>query len=106
MENPEDLTAYIESDIDLHLLMRGVSNPVLEDLLNRINLQYMRIRYYVESKSNRRAEVVRIITSEHLRIADALAGAEPFAAEHAVYEHLVNSEKRTLDSLQEASGVM
>ncbi len=101
MNNPGDLTSYIESDIGLHLFLRGVSNAVLEDFLNKISLQYMRIRYYAEGRSSARAEVVKLITSEHLRIADALAAADPYAAEHAVYEHLVNSEKRTLATLQQ-----
>lgn len=101
MEDPDNLSEYIESDLLLHrLLFEHLPNKLLISILRQVNAQYARIRYVAEgSSTNGRTELVTEVTSEHLRIVHALMEKDADRVEAEVLQHLLNSESRTRNSL-------
>lgn len=101
LANPDDFQKYIESDFALHAaLYKHLGNRLLKRMLDQVNSQYQRIRYFAESGlPTGQREVVIQVTLEHLAIARAMKTG---SAEHTAQEverHLQNAEMRTLAAL-------
>jgi DNA-binding GntR family transcriptional regulator len=94
-----DQAAYIQADEQLHrLLFDHIDNSVLRETIDRIHNLSMRMRYHAEHVSHNSSSVVEEVSSEHLRILEALKQGDADATEQAVLTHLRNGERRTLAS--------
>jgi len=90
---------YIQADEQLHrLLFEHIDNSVLRETIERIHNLSMRMRYHAENVSQNSSNIVEEVSTEHLRILNALKQKNPEAAEQAVIAHLRNGERRTLAS--------
>lgn len=102
LADPDNLQKYVESDFALHAaLYKHLDNRFLFNILDQVNSQYQRIRYFAESGlPSLQREIVTQVTLEHLAIVRAMkTGSAEHTAEE-VERHLRNGEKRTLAALQ------
>lgn len=102
LARPEEFDLYTESDLELHeLLVKHLTNGVLMEILDRVKLSSLRMRYFSEENiPTLRREVIQEATREHLDIVAALRAHDAAQAENAVYKHLVGGERRTLLGLE------
>ncbi|HHV57353.1 MAG TPA: GntR family transcriptional regulator [Firmicutes bacterium] len=102
LARPEEFDLYTESDLELHeLLVKHLTNGVLMEILDRVKLSSLRMRYFSEENiPTLRREVIQQATREHLAIVAALRAHDAARTENMVYQHLVNGEKRTLLGLE------
>jgi DNA-binding GntR family transcriptional regulator len=107
-KNPEDLTVYMEFDLELHqLLQRYLNNKIIRGMLDQVNEQSMRIRYFAESYSETvQKQVVEQVTAEHAAIVRALRQRSVEAVITVLEEHLRNGEIRTLKCLSNRGGAV
>lgn len=99
----EELNLYIESDMEIHeLLYKNLDNQLFFSILDRLNKQYLRLRYssWMNIGSSK-PEGVKKTTGEHLEIVQALLERDEERVYAAVLKHLVASEARTLGALSE-----
>ncbi len=105
LSTPYNLQTYIETDSELHeLLFIHIPNTLFRETLLRIHQYSMRMRYFAEGESTNQSNVVSEVCHEHLNILNALKEKDPELTERSVYLHIVNSEKRTLQSVSQDTG--
>lgn len=93
---PGDLTAYAQADLLFHdLLLRAAGNRGLQQVAGSLNdrMQMLRLRSVVLPGRASRS------LAEHGRIIEALAAADPEAAEVAAREHMRNVRDDVLRAL-------
>lgn len=102
LARPEEFSLYTESDLELHgLLVKHLTNNVLKDILDRVKMSSLRMRYFAEENiPTLRQEVIQEATREHLSIVAALRARNADQAEKEVYRHLSGGERRTLLGLR------
>jgi DNA-binding GntR family transcriptional regulator len=101
MQEPTDLTAYINADLELsQLLTRYLDNALLKEILEQIDHHSIRIRYLAESKAGGlEREIVEQVTKEHLKILDGVRNRDEEQAAAATRQHLANAKARALQAL-------
>jgi DNA-binding GntR family transcriptional regulator len=104
METKKGAEQYAIIDLKLHeLFLDMLGNGILKDLFYVVGNRSLRIRTFVEA-TNRdtgvSSEVVQPSASEHLDIIEALLDGNEGQVVKALKTHLVNSENRTLKSLE------
>ena len=99
---PQDFAAYSQVSFEVHALFyKHLSNKLLREVLERVNLHSIRIRHYVEgSEDPLRCEVIRQVTREHLDIVEALRRRDAEEAGRKILQHLSAGEKRLLRVLR------
>lgn len=102
LEQPEDFTEYMDSDLALHaLFQKHVTNKLLRNMLDQATQQSLRIRYFAESNPpTLQKEIVRQATLEHMAIIKALREGNAEETALALETHLRNAEKRALIGLE------
>ena len=105
METKHGAEQYTIIDLELHeLFLTMVGNLILKELLYVVGNKSLRIRTFVEaSKKGKELEDRNLQPSarEHLEIIEALLSCNEERVVAALETHLTNSEKRTLESLEE-----
>ena len=105
VEDQQRAEAYTLIDLKLHeLFLDMVDNSVLGELLYLVGNKSLRIRTFVEATNEDKGipgELLNIGAKEHLDIIEALLSCDEDQAAAAVDAHLLNSEKRTLKSLDD-----
>jgi len=91
--------------IDLQLgsiLLEGVKNSFLGEVLRWVNDRSLRIRTFLETSTQGEREAFGdTILQEHSRIIEALLDGNPEQARIATRKHLTNAEKRTMSIARE-----
>ena len=102
IQEPTDLTAYINADLELSQFMAHQSdNTLLQEILEQIDQHSIRIRYLAESRAQGlKQEIVEQVTKEHLKIVDAIRSRNEEQAVAATRRHLLNAEARALQTLK------
>lgn len=101
LKNADDLHEYIEIDKDLHeLLYVHLPNKMLRQTIEKVLQNSLRMRYFAEGISNSQSLAIVEVCEEHLAILKALKQKDSKAAKEIIYQHIVNSERRTLSSVQ------
>lgn len=98
LENPQDMMAYVESDISLHRLMGTYcGSQFLNDLLKSIKEHSLRLRYCAEEMAPEEAksDFIVIITKEHLEIVSAWEKEDADEVYNKVALHLGNFIRRS-----------
>jgi len=99
LASPQDFAVYTQTAFDVHaLLYKHLSNKLLQEILERVNLHSIRIRHYIEGSGDLRT--IRRVTQEHLDIVEALGRGEAGEAGCKILEHLSAGEKRLLHILR------
>jgi DNA-binding GntR family transcriptional regulator len=101
LAHPEDFAAYTRVSFEVHALFyKHLSNRLLRELLEKVNIHSIRIRSFVEgSAESERKEIVRQVAREHLAIVEALHRRDAKEAGRLIQEHLEAGERRLLDVL-------
>jgi len=101
LDNPTDLSTYVESDLAVHELLHSFAgSKILSDTLSNIKTYSMRYRYLVEKISGEKedekalSESILISTKEHMAIVDALDSRDGQKAYNSVLSHLNSYTKR------------
>ncbi len=101
MEEDYDFYEYLQTDNDIHeLFFIHVTNTLLKETMDRVHHISMRMRYFPEGLNNDYESVIKEVNLEHLAILDAFDAKDPDLVERTIYQHIVNSEQRTLTSTQ------
>ncbi len=99
MEEDYDFNDYLQTDNDIHeMLFIHLSNTLLRETMDRVHHISMRMRYFPEGANNDYEVVIHEVNLEHLTILDAFEAKDPDQVERTIYQHIVNSEQRTLKS--------
>ena len=99
LEKPDDMTAYIESDIALHDIMYAYAqSKLLSETLTNLKLYTIRIRYsperfYDNNPSDQKSIIIKS-TTEHLNILDALESRDPDRVYTTVLQHIQKYAER------------
>ena len=95
-----DLELYMQTDIAIHeLFYIHLDNAPLKEMIERVQQMSMRMRYFAENSSATSSSVVTEVTTEHVTILDAMLAHDADATATAIEQHLVNGERRTLESI-------
>ncbi|MCC8194481.1 MAG: GntR family transcriptional regulator [Deltaproteobacteria bacterium] len=98
LRHPDDMRAYIESDMSLHRLMSAYcGSHILCDLLKTIKEHSLRIRYCVEEMAgeSKKAGFVVTVTGEHLDILEAWERGDADDVYEKAALHLKNYIRRS-----------
>jgi DNA-binding GntR family transcriptional regulator len=95
LENPDDMEAYVDSDMALHrLLYEYAESELLSEILGLVKTYNLRVRYAIERALEEAPEERRVVriasTKEHVAILDAFNKRDPDLAYDAVYAHISN----------------
>jgi len=101
LAHPEDFAAYTRVSFDVHALFyKHLSNRLLRELLEKVNVHSIRIRSFIEGSAKpEREEIVRQVAREHLAIVEALRRRDAEEASRLIQEHLEAGERRLLGVL-------
>lgn len=100
LDEPDNFEQYMESDLELHeLLYKYVGNKLLRDTLMTIKAHSLRIRYFAENNKHTRKSVICQVTKDHIAIINALKARDEKLIHESVYNHVVNSQERSLKAL-------
>jgi DNA-binding GntR family transcriptional regulator len=99
IKHPDDLMAYVDSDMALHQLLNQYSgSKLLSDILDIVKAYTLRIRYFIERSLEESPEEQREVrlasTREHIAILDAVEKRDPGLAYNAVLAHIDNCVER------------
>jgi len=90
---------YIETDQSIHeLFFKHIQNDLIVETFQKLNNISLRMRYQAENFTKRNESIMRQVCNEHLHILECLRSKDPVRIEQAIYDHLDNGEKRTLQS--------
>ncbi len=105
METKLGAEQYATIDLKLHeLFLEMLDNGILKELFYVVGNKSLRIRTFVEATSKDKSvsgEALQPSAPEHLSIIEALLSGNEEQVVDAVDTHLTNSEKRTLESLED-----
>ncbi len=102
LEEDFDQELYIETDQNIHrLFFKYIDNDLITETIQKINNLSLRMRYQAENFTKRNIPIMRDVCREHLHILECLKSKDPAKIEKAIFEHLENGEKRTLESRTE-----
>ncbi|HOR12787.1 MAG TPA: GntR family transcriptional regulator [Clostridia bacterium] len=93
LKNPDDMYAYVDSDLSLHdMIFQYCGSVILADILRIIKEHSLRIRYCVEemAEESKKSEFVVETTTEHLKILDALELGDSDGVYEAMGMHIKN----------------
>ncbi len=97
--NLNDYEIYIKADKSLHgLLHKYLSNEYMKNIMVAMEEHSMRTRYSESYEGLNKRDVLMII-DEHMEIINALKHRNAEEAALAVYNHVANGEKRTLNPI-------
>ena len=93
LSHPDDVIAYVDSDMALHQLLNQYSgSKLLSDILDIVKAYTLRIRYFIErslaESPEEQCEVRLASTREHIAILDAVEQRDPELAYRAVRAHI------------------
>lgn len=99
--NPDDMSLYTDSDLELHdLLYCNIDNHYIRDFLLNLKAHSLCVRWTGERQMHNAPiaahPVVLKATQEHLEILNALRSRDGDAVFRAVEKHLKDSMKRTV----------
>jgi DNA-binding GntR family transcriptional regulator len=98
-----DTKAYLEIDARIdEIFLRSAGQTLFGEVYNLVEERSLRVRTFAEAvSSDSQAELMRLVTAEHLSILEALIEGNIDIAKVRVLQHLKNGEARTLKALQE-----
>ena len=98
-----DTKAYLEIDAQIdEIFLRSSGKTLFGEVYNLVEERSLRVRTFAEAvSSDSQAELMRLVTAEHLSILEALIEGNIDIAKVRVLQHLENGEARTLKALQE-----
>lgn len=101
LAHPEDFATYTRVSFDVHAVFyKHLSNKLLRELLEKVNVHSIRIRSFIEGSAKpEREEIVRQVAREHLAIVEALRRRDAEEAGRRIREHLEAGERRLLEVL-------
>lgn len=93
LDDPDDMAAYVDSDMALHrLLYEYADSELISEILGMVKTSTLRVRYAIEraleEAPEKRREVRLASTHEHIAILDAIESREPQLAYDAVHRHI------------------
>ncbi len=105
LETEKDPEHYASIDLKLHeMFLDMMENEILKELFYILGNKSLRIRTFVEALNQDMSisgTAMRNSAHEHLAIIEALLGGNEDQVVAAVETHLLNSETRTLESLED-----
>ena len=97
-------SSYSQVDLELNeILLCLIQNTILKELFNLVGDRALRIRTFVEATVKSRPNGsynLNASAQEHLRLIKALQKGDIEKIEASIVDHLNNSEKRTLKSIE------
>jgi DNA-binding GntR family transcriptional regulator len=98
-----DTQAYLDIDAQIdEIFLRAAGKTLFGEVYNFVEERSLRVRTFAEAvSSDSQAELMRLVTAEHLSILEALIEGNIDIAKVRVLQHLKNGEARTLKALQE-----
>lgn len=103
LEHPENLEAYIESDLELHeMLYQYANSDIVKKALTMIKEYSIRLRYYAEVHvETDHLQTICSSTKEHLHILDAIEARDVALVKQLVCEHSKNGACRNSVAAEE-----
>ena len=98
-----DTQSYLDIDARIdEIFLRSAGKTLFGEVYNFVEERSLRVRTFAEAvSSDSQAELMRLVTAEHLSILEALIEGNIDIAKVRVLQHLKNGEARTLKALQE-----
>lgn len=105
LEHPENLEAYIESDLELHeILYQYANSDIVKKTLTLIKEYSIRLRYYAEVYVEMdHLQTICSSTKEHLNILDAIEARDVALVKQLVCEHCKNGAYRNFTAAEGVS---
>ncbi len=93
------LEDYLQIDFQLNEIFLNNVDPFFRSVLEFVGERSLRIRTFAEAASKSKpAAMIALVTEEHIEIIKALMSGDEERAAADVWNHLINSELRTLEA--------